>query len=307
MVKRSIVSGYDVSLFDTHTAQKITALLKEDTPISQKLKNLLISKPSLKLQQTNLVSTILDHVYRQDYNHKYNYNHYVYPEWIARFISTPNLKKSDKIKFVKNFGNILTFSHTILKLTEKSTINDEITLKDKYLSKWKKERIIFFKNLDVVGINPQLETNIENLLQLKITQNSTTTTTTDLKKLIKIRQEYNNVIKNKFKPPELKIIIDPNEFGNPPNAERLFNMMVSKLTKLQNYFIKYPPISQKDLNELDTIDLNSLSGYVREGYVEYLTNSVFIINDNAEIKKSNILEKRVAISNKIETLYKNFN
>lgn len=299
-MRRYLKSTYDLSVFDQYTANKIYVALNKKNSLSQKIRILLTKHPIAYKQQTNIVSTILDIIYRQNF-----YSSNAYPLWMAKFIFTTTNNKKEKINFVKEYRHMLTFQHSVLNLKETSLDKNPPKLIKNYINKWIEEQLEFNSRIECYEPGVEKETENEKLLQLNFQKNKNLSS--DVKNLIKVRKQYNLILKNKFRPPELCLNIYPDRFGNPPKPERIFNMILIRLSKLQKYYLKYPPMNHEDMRILDEIDLNSLSGLVREGYVEFLTSSAFSIDNNAIVKKSSILEKRMSISNKVEALYKAFN
>lgn len=298
-MRRYLKSAYDLSIFDQYTASKLHDILDKKNSLSQKI-GILLTKHSIEYkQETNIISSILDILYRQNH-HSSN----AYPIWMANFIFSTTSNKKEKIKFVKEYRHMLTFSHSVLRLKEIPFNKTPPKLIDNYIKKWVEEQSEFNNRIECYDPDVERETAHEKLLQLKFQKNKKLSS--DIQNLIKVRQQYNMMMKNKFKPPDLSLNVDPNRFGNPPTPERIFNMILVRLSKLQKYYLKYPPMNHEDIRKLDEIDLNSLSGLIREGYVEFLTSSAFSIGDDAIVKKSKILEKRISISNEIEALYKEF-
>lgn len=302
-MRRHIGSLAGLSVFDTVTAHKLAGLLEKGGTGAEKVRKLIAGGKLQHEQHTNEVTKILDYTY-----HQHNSKDNAYPLWMSKFVYARSGTKAEKIELVNQYAPMLTLRHTIQKVDEEPNKKGHQTLLDKYMAKWNYEQLEFCQKLQYMDPNSlfdmKVKENQKYFFQLKFEQNMRLSP--DISKLIKIRQQYSSVLKYKFKPPELTIIINPDRFGEPPVPERVFNMRLRRLIKLQKYYLKYPPISHKDMREFNELDLNSLSGTVREAYVEFLTNAAFVINDEGQVEKSNILAKRLSLSEKVQALYKEF-
>lgn len=296
-MRHHICDVHALSLLDPYTARKLGRLLQEADPIAVRLRQRLEAESEQHKQRANTISNIL----RYTYHHPSNISE-AFPLWFFRFVFAKTDHKKDKLKFVREFGPMLTFSHTIFQLVDKNDADN--TLLNNYITSWKASRLEFIETMQFLDPSVPLEIDKDSLLQLKFRPDDTLSP--DIKKLVRVRHQYNNIVKHKFKSLELKISIDPNRFGLPPSPERIFNLKLARLIKLQKYYRKYPPITHQDMENLDQINLLTLTGTVREAYVNFLSTEAFTIDDDARIAKSNILEKRIAISEKMKILYKEF-
>ncbi|OUT23713.1 hypothetical protein CAS74_000070 [Pichia kudriavzevii] len=94
-------------------------------------------------------------------------------------------------------------------------------------------------------------------------------------------------------------------FGEPPAPQRVFNKMIRRLEALQDYYKKNQPVSTVDMDELNKINLLEIDGYFREAYVDFL-NAIFVIKNDSTIEKSAMIQRQVATSKRVESLYQKF-
>lgn len=294
-MRRHVSNLHTLSLLDPYTASRLSSLLLKGESEALRLQRLLAGQSKRSKQRSNTISAILHYIY-----HHSSVLSRAYPAWMFRFAFAKTVSKKDRLRFVQEYSPMLSFSHTIMRIMGKE--QNDAALRDKYIAFWKSTQLEFVKSTQFLDPEVPLETNSDKILQLKFQPQ--TPVSEDVRRLIKVRQQYSSVVKPKFKLPELVISVDPNRFGLPPSAERIFNMRLARLVKLQKYYRKYPPITQEDMHIFNQLDLMSFPGAVREAYVNFLSLTAFTIDDEARIAKSNILEKRIAISEKMETLYK---
>ena len=294
-MRRYLSSLHILSPLDSHTASRLSRLLLKGEPGALRLQRLLAVQSKHSKQRSNNISAILHYAY-----HHSSQLYQAYPAWLARFVFAKTTSKKDRLRFVQEYGPMLSFSHTIFRLTGKA--DNDSALRDSYMASWEASQLNFVRSTQFLDPGVPLETNSDKILQLKFQPN--TPVSEDIQRLIKVRQQYSSIVKPKFKFPDLVISVDPNRFGLPPPAERIFNTRLARLIKLQKCYRKYPPITHEDMHTLNQLDLMSFSGTAREAYVDFLNSTAFTIDNDAQIAKSNILEKRVAISEKMKNLYK---
>jgi hypothetical protein len=273
---------------DAYTTKKLGKILKKHylKVNKQKDKLTLISYIRQKNHDSKSITNILDYVYRQQPDNLYK----SCPSWLYTFLTFDLTNKKHIAQFVNNYGSILNYNHLINQFKNKEGNN----LNETYKRLWNTSQLNYYNSLYPINI----DVDDTKILSLNFAKKHP-----DINKFIKLRQQYASLAKNKIKLPELTIKIIPDKFGKPPHPHRVFNMRLNRLVKLQNYYKKNPPICHEDMNELNKIDLYSFNDVTREAYVIFLQN-IFTIDDDGCIKRSNLLEKRVASSKKTVDLYK---
>lgn len=262
---------------DTYTTQLLGKLLET----SNKSTNLPF--PSKQNTSSKNILNTLDFVY-----HNPNLFHTYFPVWLYNFLEFKPSNREKKIEFVNNYGSILKFKHLITNFND----NNGNQLYAKYKTSWNTQQSEFYRRI----IPIKIDSKTDDLLSLNFVENPHSS------KLTALRNQYAAIFKNKIKPPELTIKVFPDKFGHPPHPIRIFNMRLNRLIKLQNYFKKNPGISKEDMDALKKVDLHTLNGTTREAYVNFLQAAV-VIQDNGDVQRSVIFEKRVASSAKLEDLY----
>lgn len=275
---------------DGHTFQKLTQLLQRENKATSKLKTLIASNSLVDVQNSNRVLGLLTYTYHTENSG--------YPAWLRKFIDFKTNNRQLQVSFVNEYSSLLSFSHIITKMKDKNNNN----LIKQYIKDWNASQLEFTKTIRFIDASIEVPEQDGQFIDLEFGGNAATAPD-DIKKLDHLLEQYLLMVRNKIKPPAKIIKIAPDKFGRPPIPQRVFNMQLRRLVKLQEYFKKIPPISQSDMDVLNGIDLIALDGNVREAYVDFMS-SIFTIDDDGNIAKSNIFEKRVSASEKIKQMYR---
>lgn len=275
-----------------YTLFRLEVLLKSrSTPA--RIKQLLNNAEKLsKEQNTNNITEILDYVFHHPSEREKSM-----PKWLYDFSVMKNTSVKEKHKFINQYGTLITCKHLMANFDDKN-LGEKVV--NSYYQEWNNKYAGYFRRM------PDFEKNI-----VSISVGNKHVSPSQLQKEYEeifnrftyLRKQYNGILQTKNKPPEWFINIIPTATGHPPVMKRVYNQMLRRLRKFQDYIQKHPPVSHEDMEELNKIDLLELDGIAREAYVKFLSE-IFTIDENGKITKSRLLDNRLAKSGTIERLYK---
>jgi hypothetical protein len=275
---------------DRFTLQRLELLLKQTKVDSSldRIRKLLKSPTFFQKQETNHVCDILRYVHINSYLYEETL-----PKFLVDFLKMESSGKKAKLSLVERYSSVLTLSHSIKQLQDRD--NDKLIRN--YHRLWKEWQCEFHSNQYPYNRQNLAECDEDSLAQLRLHPNFHP----DSNRIALIRNKLSS-LDTKVKPPDLRLIIHPDRFGEPPVPERVFNMQLNRLIRLQQYLVKNRPVKLSTFEYLSQIDLTSLDGTVREAYVTFI-REMFAITDNDFIS-SKLLESRLKMSAKVKELYR---
>lgn len=216
------------------------------------------------------------------------------PLWLNDFLLCKSIGKCEKKAILQKYGGMLRIRH----LMDKFSLDDQ--MKKKYHDYFAKKMANSTPNSEPVELilNDKKHPLTTESLQGKLTH--------DVRLLVKFRNEFDKAIKTKLKLPPLTINLMPTRFGEPLPKVRLINIMVKRLTDIQNFYLHYSPISASDMIYLDNL---SSSGFfegqkdVLQGYMLF-TEDCYFVTEDANIVTSQMSEHIYNMPAKLNALYK---
>lgn len=279
---------------DKFTLQRLEVLLKQtknknDLCLEQ-IRKQLLSSTFFEKQQTNAIHDILRYVHVNSYAYEE-----IFPSYVVSFLQMKSKGRINKLHLVEQYSGMLSLSHSMFQLTDK----DNNKLIKNYRRLWKESQLNFYKNQYPYEQKYLESCDDESIAQLTLHKN----VNPDAKRLAQLKKKY-NALDLKLKPPDLEVIIHPDRFGEPPVPQRVFNMQVSRIVKLQQYFKKNRPVKFSTLEYFHKLDLSSLDGTVREAYFTFV-NDIFSITET-DLVASKCLDNSLKMSEKLRNLYTEF-
>ncbi|VEU19664.1 DEKNAAC100465 [Brettanomyces naardenensis] len=196
------------------------------------------------------------------------------PSWLYRFVHAHRTGRYNRIMLYENYGMLLKTRHLIDRFQSNKPL-----LKN-YYSKLAESMFESTPDSQTISqiINGEKPSIDEKYAQKQCCDD-------DIALLMKLRVQYKSKVQTKTKAPSFDVDIPPSRFGLPLTHPRLFNLVVNKLAKIQDYFGRYTPLSVADLEYLDRLvvsDFLKQNPSVCRGYDEFIRVS-FAISDDAMV------------------------
>lgn len=284
-----------VATLDKYTLEKLARLVRHNDSKALQVHELIQSGKLTEKQNSNKVLDILQYIY----NHPSNENER-YPGWLFGFLKQKSVFKKEKLQMFERYSAILKLHHIMMDFKDE---NNGILLRT-YTEQWNTATMGYLSQRKFCKWSEHEGKALPKLVDFEFPE-PPAENLQDIKKLVKLRQQYISALDLKKSPPDLQIVIAPNMFGEPPAPQRVFNKMIRRLEALQDYYKKNQPVSTVDMDELNKINLLEIDGYFREAYVDFL-NAIFVIKNDSTIEKSAMIQRQVATSKRVESLYQKF-